>query len=126
MTEESKDRTCFQPKHRGEHILPNTAFLAQLLRHAYRSLLAIRDDNDKIEKTYGDLLSDALHLRKVVAARLSSKVLADIDDGREVFIGVLAPGGYEYAVAVVAAYALGAAVVPISEYRRGLRDSLCC
>ena len=113
--EDSKDRTCFQPKHRGDHILPNTPFLAQLLRHAHSGLLAVRDDNAKVEKTYSQLLADGLSVRKSIYQALPAYVHRDIDEGREVFVGVLAPGGYEYAVAVIAVYALGAAVVPMSK-----------
>ena len=112
--DDSKDRTCFQPPHRGEHILPNTAFLAQLLRHAHRGLVAIRDDNAGIERSYAQLIADALAVRTVLSRSVPSRALEEIERGQEVFLGVLAPGGYEYAVAVVAVYALGAAVVPIS------------
>jgi malonyl-CoA/methylmalonyl-CoA synthetase len=37
-----------------------------------------------------------------------------LDDRQEVYIAVLAPGGYEYTVAMLAALALGAAVVPMT------------
>lgn len=113
--EQNRDRTEFQPRHRGDHILPNTPFLAQLLRHAHKELLAIRDDSLAIERTYVQLLADALSLRNTIAAKLPHDALAHIDCGREAFIGILAAGGYEYAVAVIAIYALGAAVVPMSE-----------
>ena len=115
--DESKDRTCFQPPHQGPNILPNTAFLAQLLRHAHRGLLAIRDDNAGIERSYAQLIADALSLRTRISARLSQKTLHDIEIDQEVYVGVLAPGGYEYAVAVIAVYALGAAIVPMSQFQ---------
>ena len=100
--EDCKDRTDFQPKHQGDHILPNTPFLAQLLRHAHKGLLAVRDDLRGIERSYGDLIADGLTVRNTLAAQLSSQVLSEIDNGREIFVGVLAPGGYDYAVAVIA------------------------
>ncbi|KAL9084037.1 MAG: hypothetical protein Q9159_005459 [Coniocarpon cinnabarinum] len=112
--DDNKDRTCFQPSHRGDNILPNTAFLAQLLRHAHRGRIAIRDDNAGIERTYTQLVADALSLRKQVSEALSADTRAALDHGEEVFVGVLAPGGYAYAVAVIAVYALGAAVVPMT------------
>ncbi|KAK3720803.1 hypothetical protein LTR37_003466 [Vermiconidia calcicola] len=45
---------------------------------------------------------------------LSLSVLQSLRAGDEVFIGVLAAGGYEFTVAMVAALAIGAAVVPMS------------
>lgn len=108
------DRTNFFPRHTGPNILPNTPILSQLLRHCHRNRLAIRDLNLGVEKTYSDLMSDVVHLRNVVEARLSPGVKAALENGEEVYIGVLAAGGYEYAVAVLAIMALKAAIVPMS------------
>lgn len=108
------DRTNHVPRHAGLNVLPNSPILSQLLRHAHHGRLAIRDLNLGVEKTYSDLLSDVLHLRNVVEARLSSSVKAALED-EEVYIGVLATGGYEYAVAVLTVMALKAAIVPMSK-----------
>ena len=110
------DRTNFIPRHIGPNILPNTPILSQLLRHCQSNRLAIRDLNLGVEKTYADLLSDVVHLRNVVEARLSPGVKAALVNGEDVYIGVLAAGGYEYAVAVLTIMALKAAIVPMSEY----------
>jgi malonyl-CoA/methylmalonyl-CoA synthetase len=103
------------PPHTGPNVLPNTPMLSQLLRHAGSGRIAIRDLVMGVEKTYAELLSDALNLRNVVAESLSPSVKSAIANGEEVFVGVLAAGGYEYAVAVLAIMALGAAIVPMSE-----------
>jgi acyl-CoA synthetase (AMP-forming)/AMP-acid ligase II len=104
------------PSHTGDNVLPNLPFFEKLLRYAHRSppRVAIRDENAGVEKTYLQLLSDAIALRGVLRRALSADVLQDIGNDQEVFIALIAPGGYEYAVAFTAIIALGAAVVPIS------------
>jgi acyl-CoA synthetase (AMP-forming)/AMP-acid ligase II len=104
------------PSHTGENVLPNLPFFEKLLRYAHRSppRIAIRDVNAGVEKTYLQLLSDAIALRKALRRALSADVLQDIDNDQDVFIALIAPGGYEYAVAFTAIIAVGAAVVPIS------------
>jgi len=109
------DRTKLLPRHDGPHVFPNTPLFSKLLRHAHRRRLAIRDLRSGVEKTYGELLSDVLGLRAVVEASLDPQVLKRLHGGDEIFIGVLAPGGYEYTVAFLAVLALAAAVVPMSE-----------
>ena len=47
---------------------------------------------------------------------LDSQILNRIEAGDEVFIGVLAAGGYEFAVGLLAVLALGAAAVPMGEF----------
>jgi malonyl-CoA/methylmalonyl-CoA synthetase len=107
------DRSSLVPPHRGPNVLPNSPFFGKLLRHARRGRLAIRDVVLEVEKTYEDLLSDALALRATIEATLSEDVKQRLHAQDEVFVGVLAAGGYEFAVAVVAALALGAAIVPM-------------
>ena len=109
------DRSNHVPPHNGSNVLPNHPILSQLLRHASHGRLAIRDLNLGVEKTYSDLISDVIHLRNVVEARLRPKIKVAIDNGGEVYIGVLAAGGYEYAVAVLTVMALKAAIVPMSK-----------
>jgi len=60
------------------------------------------------------LLSDALNLRSVLESSLSRQAVDDLRNGREVYISVLAPGGYEFTVAILAVLALGAAASPFS------------
>ena len=111
-----KDRTDLVPPHTGNHVLPNSPFWGRLLRfvHHDATSLAVRDINLNVEKTYIQLLSDVLVLRESLRSCLSPEIIQDIDGGTETFIGVLAPGGYEFAVAVLTILALGAAVVPMS------------
>jgi malonyl-CoA/methylmalonyl-CoA synthetase len=77
--------------------------------------VAIRDSALDLEKSYGDMLADALALRGKIEATLSDRVKQQLAQKEEVYIGVLAPGGYEFAVAIVAALATGAAIVPMSK-----------
>lgn len=107
--------TLFQP-HIGPNILPNNPLFTRLLRHAQRNNTAIIDLNLHLIKTYADLLSDVLSLRNALRQRLRSRDVARLDrgGGEEVYVGVLAAGGYEWTVAMLAVLALGAAVVPMS------------
>jgi malonyl-CoA/methylmalonyl-CoA synthetase len=114
ITDSFWDRTNCVPRHTGSNVLPKTPMLSQLLRHAHHGRLAIRDLNLGVERSYGDLLSDVLYLRNLVEARLSPSVKAALENGEEVYIGVLAAGGYEYAVGVLTVMALKAAIVPMS------------
>ncbi|KAL4803111.1 hypothetical protein BDV18DRAFT_166447 [Aspergillus unguis] len=110
------DRTLTVPSHTGPNVLPNQPFFEKLLRFAHRDppQLAIRDVNAGVEKSYLQLLSDALALRKALKNTLSPETLRELEHDKEVFIALIAPGGYEYAVAFTAVLALGAAVVPIT------------
>ncbi|KAL5339985.1 hypothetical protein BJX70DRAFT_397222 [Aspergillus crustosus] len=112
------DRALLVPRHVGENVLPNLPFFEKLLRFAHRDppRVAVRDMNLGLgmEKTYLQLLNDAIALRRALKETLSPVMLKKLDDDQEVFIALIAPGGYEYAVGFVAILALGAAVVPIS------------
>jgi malonyl-CoA/methylmalonyl-CoA synthetase len=91
------DRTSFVPLHDGDNVLPLSPFFTRLLRHARRKppRPAIRDAHLGLEKT------------------LKRETLEALGRGEEVYISLVAAGGYEYAVGFVAIAALGAAVVPI-------------
>ena len=110
------DRTAIVPRHLGFNVLPCSPLFNRLLRyaHARPPRVAIRDDNDGVERTHAEFLSDVLLLRGVLRENLSSATLKDLDTGRDVYIAVLAPGSYQFAVAILAVLALGAAVVPLS------------
>lgn len=112
-----RDRTSFVPRHEGRNVLPNAPLFSTLLRFAKRNppRPAVRDVNLEIERTYAQLLTDVLALRHSVQLRLSPASVASLRHGGEVYIGLLAPGGYEYTVAFLAILALGAVVVPMSK-----------
>jgi malonyl-CoA/methylmalonyl-CoA synthetase len=84
-----------------------------LLRHARRGRVAVKDAPSGFTVTYGGLLDAVLSFREVVLGSIPAEAVERLHDGREVYIGVLAAGGYEFAVAVLAVLALGAAVVPM-------------
>jgi len=84
------------------------------LAHRPNPRPAIRDLNAGIEKTAADLLVDILRLRAVLKRSLDQKTLDDLRRGREVYISILAPGGYEFTVGVLAILALGAGASPFS------------
>lgn len=110
------DRTSLVPSHTGYNILPADPLFIRLISFAYRKpqRIAIRDDVANIERTHIGLLNDVLSLRKTLQAALSPQTIADIENGKDVFIAVLASGGYEFSVAILAVLALGAAVSPLS------------
>jgi malonyl-CoA/methylmalonyl-CoA synthetase len=119
----AEERTAFIPRHDGDHILPADPLFTRLLTiaHGPSQRVAIRDLNTGVERTVADLLSDVLNLRRVLKNSLTVSALQDVQDGKEVFISILAPGGYEFAVGMFACLALGFAasaisiVMPVSE-----------
>lgn len=112
------DRTLYVPSHEGENVFPNSPWFHKILRYAQRkpSRIAVRDVNANIEKTYHDLVSDALAFRNVLRRRMSTQTLQDLAKDKEVYIGLLSAGGYEYTVGFIAIVALGAAVVPMGKF----------
>jgi len=112
-----KDRTAFIPAHRGIDVLPNGPLFSRLLRYAHRrpQRVAVKDVNAGIEKTHIQLLTDVLALRRAIELMLNPSILVSLRNGDDVYMSILAPGGYEYTVAFLAILALGAAAVPLSE-----------
>lgn len=120
----SGDRTNFVPSHTGPNIFPATPLFNRLLRfaHAQPPRCCIRDDNENDprtgqegkEYTHVQLLTDVLAFRSQIWNSLTPEVQRALDAREEVYIAVLAAGGYEYSVSMLAGLALGAAVVPIS------------
>ena len=115
-SEDLAERALWVPSHTGELILPADPLFTRLLTNAHKpqQRVVIRDVNTGVEKTAADLLSDVLNLRKILKASLSQDAIDDLNHGREVFISILAPGGYEFAVSILAVLALGAAASPFS------------
>jgi malonyl-CoA/methylmalonyl-CoA synthetase len=74
----------------------------------------IRDLNLHCEKTLLEVLTDALALRRALREKIDSVALEAIDRGEERYVAILAGGGYEYTVAILAVLALGAAAVPMT------------
>jgi malonyl-CoA/methylmalonyl-CoA synthetase len=110
------DRTLHVPRHSGPTVLPAHPFFNRLVRfaHAVPPRLCVRDDNSGLEATHLQVLTDVLAFRQRVWESFSPAVRQQLDDQDEVYIAILAAGGYEYTVAVLAALALGAAVVPMT------------
>ena len=110
------DRTEFVPNHDGDLVLPCDPLFTRLLAVAHRrpQRHTIIDHNTGARKTTADLITDIIRLRRVLRAALPLPVLDDLRDGKEVYINVLAPGGYEFAVGILAVLALGAAASTIS------------
>ena len=112
-----EDRTNFVPRHVGRNIFPANPFFNRLVRfaHAIPPRICVRDDNLGKEYTHLQLLTDALALReRIWNDFLTEELRRKLDERKEVYIAILAPGGYEYTLAVVAALALGAAIVPMT------------
>ncbi|KAK5136251.1 hypothetical protein LTR08_003858 [Meristemomyces frigidus] len=110
------DRALTTPPHTGPTIFPNHPLFARLVRFAHDSptRLCVRDDNTNQQATHLQLLTDVLALRERLWTQLSTPARRALDRREAVYIAVLAPGGYEFTVAVLAVLALGAAVVPMS------------
>ncbi|KAJ4986238.1 AMP-binding enzyme [Stagonosporopsis vannaccii] len=111
-----EDRSFMVPQHIGYNVLPNTPLFSRLLRYASRTpaRIAIDDVRSKHQATHLELLSDVLALRETVANALDADTLAALHRRDEVYIAIVAAGGYEYTVAMLAVLALGAAAVPIT------------
>lgn len=111
------DRTYFLPSHEGNYVLPNAPLFSTLLQFAKRSppRVVVRDISLGIERTHAELLVDILVLRRQIQSRLSPETQERLRRSKEVYIAILAPGGYEYTVAFLAILALGAAAVPLSK-----------
>jgi long-subunit acyl-CoA synthetase (AMP-forming) len=60
------------------------------------------------------LLSDVLALRDTILTIVDAATLEALGRRAEVYIAIVAAGGYEYTVAMLAVLALGAAAVPIT------------
>jgi malonyl-CoA/methylmalonyl-CoA synthetase len=87
-----------------------------LLRFAGRipARIAIDDVRSKHQRTHLELLSDVLALRRTISNALDPATSEALRQRDEVYIAIVAAGGYEYAVAMLAVLALGAAAVPIT------------
>ncbi|KXT08380.1 hypothetical protein AC579_3186 [Pseudocercospora musae] len=110
------DRTVHVPRHVARDVLPCHPLFNRLVRfaHAVPARLCIRDVNTGIQATHLQLLTDVLAFREQVWQQLSPDVRQALQQRQEVYIAILAAGGYEFTVAILAALALGAAVVPMT------------
>ena len=61
-----------------------------------------------------ELLSDVLALRETILNTLDPATIEALERREEVYLAIVAAGGYEYTVAMLAVLALGAAAVPIT------------
>ncbi len=112
----ASDRTKLIPKHQGSTVLPNFGLFTKLLRFANQSTrIVVNDVNAQVSATHIQLLTDVLHVRNTLQASLKETTMRQLEQGVEVFITLLSPGGYEYVVAFLAIVALGAVVVPLCE-----------
>ncbi|OQU98120.1 AMP-binding enzyme domain-containing protein [Cladophialophora immunda] len=109
------DRTAIVPSAQGPRILPNFLLFNRLVFFAHRkNKVVINDVTAGVAATHVQLLTDVLNFRNHIRSRLSPQTIRKLQTGEEVFICILAPGGYEYAVAFLAVLALGAVIVPLS------------
>lgn len=128
-----EDRTCMVPDHAADNVLPNTVCMlgspfgyshthsiqplfSRLLRFAGRTSarIAIDDAWSNHRRTHLELLSHVLALRQTILHTIDASALQALGRGDEVYIAIVAAGGYEYSVAMLAVLALGAAAVPIT------------
>jgi malonyl-CoA/methylmalonyl-CoA synthetase len=99
--------------------LPNIPLFIRLLGFAHRlppSQVAVQDNTSGKCASHLQLLNDVLSLRRYLYSLLDIETRMKLERKEEVFMLLLAPPGYEYAVGFLAILALGAAVVPISTH----------
>lgn len=101
--------------------LPQDTLFTRLLTlasHASNSQKpAIVDLNTEppTRKSLAEVLSDAIHLRAHIYSKLSPAAVSALSSKtEEVYIHLLAPGGYEFTVGILAILSLGAACSPLS------------
>ncbi|KAF2035645.1 acetyl-CoA synthetase-like protein [Setomelanomma holmii] len=111
-----EDRSFMVPSHAGYNVLPNTPLFSRLLRYAGRTptRIAIDDVRSNHQRTHLELLSDVLALREMILNTIDPATLEALERREEVYIAIVAAGGYEYTVAMLAILAMGAAAVPIT------------
>jgi malonyl-CoA/methylmalonyl-CoA synthetase len=109
-------RSALLPPHDGDNIFPGDQLFTRLLHlaHLPGQPFAVRDANAGIERTHAQLLSDVLNYRRIIKRSLSPGVLQAIGRREEVYIHILALGGYEFTVAILTVLALGAIPSPLS------------
>ncbi|RVX71646.1 hypothetical protein B0A52_03830 [Exophiala mesophila] len=101
----------------SSNILPNDHLFLQLLTLAHGKGAGkplIRDLNLAIEADANILLSDVVLFRQVIAAKLPLKAMQELHRGNDVYISLVASGGYEFAVGILAILALGACATLLS------------
>ncbi|OQU94401.1 hypothetical protein CLAIMM_00760 [Cladophialophora immunda] len=96
--------------------LPGSLFFIQLLNHATQAVATplIKDLKEGIQRSAIQLLSDVVQLRQVIRAALPPAALQQLQDGLPLYLTIVAPGGYEFVVALLAVLSLGAVASPIS------------
>ncbi|KAJ6284745.1 hypothetical protein J3E71DRAFT_389877 [Bipolaris maydis] len=110
------DRTSVVPRHVGHNVLPNTPLFSRLVRFANQTpaRIAIEDVHAGLHKTHIHLLSDVLALRNTLLNTIDDATRKALEKREDVYMAIVAPGGYEYTVAMLAVLALGAAAVPMT------------
>ncbi|KAF5012776.1 hypothetical protein FDECE_1196 [Fusarium decemcellulare] len=104
------------PKHVGPNIFPDFPAFHRLLyiANVQQDKTVMRDVAAGLEVTHAQYLSDILRLRNTLLSHLDQDTQQKLLRGEEVFICLLAKGGYEFAVGIFAIIAVGAIAVPIS------------
>lgn len=99
---------------------PEDPFFSKLLAAAERrgKTTIIHEKADGVKANYNQLLHDVHELRKELQSRLGDELLNPKgmvkQDG--FYIAILTQGGYKFLVACIAIIAIGAAVIPLSQY----------
>ena len=120
------DRTSIVPNDHGPLVLPCHPLFNRLIRFAHHSQqIAVRDIVTGFKATHLQLLADVLALRGRLESCLAEDILLALRSEEEIYIAVLAGGGYEYVVAMLAVLAIGAAAVPMSRSKDPPDIELC-
>lgn len=122
--DQAHDPTHVVPQQGGPSVLPNLPIFNRLVNHAHlRNNVCVRDVEANISMTQHQLLTDILRLRTRIQCNPGLALGETNYEKSEVSIGLLAPGGCQFAVGFLATLALGAVCVPLSE--QNPRFSVC-
>lgn len=114
--DQANDPILSAPQQGSPSVLPNIPIFNRLVNHAHlRNSVCVRDVEANISLTHHQLLTDILHLRNMIQYNPGLALGETNYEKPEVSIGLLAPGGCQFAVGFLATLALGAVCVPLSE-----------
>ena len=114
--EQNKGSQDFTQRRWNPAELPNLPIFNRLINHAHlRNTVCVRDANASISMTHHQLLTDVVNLRNSIHGNPDFRLDGTGHEKSEASIGLLAPGGCQFAVGFLATLALGAVCVPLSK-----------
>ncbi|KIV93384.1 hypothetical protein PV10_04598 [Exophiala mesophila] len=113
--DQNKGLQDFTPSRWDPAALPNLPIFNRLVNHAHlRNTVCVRDVDASISMTHHQLLTGVVNLRNDIHGNPAFSLDRTDHEESDVSIGLLAPGGCQFAVGFLATLALGAVCVPLS------------